>query len=1010
MTFALLSSSANTRGRSKKPLRPSFVPSGESLDCRQMMAVDMVGVVRGPSQWLLDTDFDASHEIERTFGATNDRVIAGKWNGRLDTPGVVRNGRDGLLYWLLDNDGDTIPDQQIAFGRKGDQVVVGDWDGDGRDNVGTVRSNASGNLVWYLDLNGDAQPKITLTFGRAGQTAVVGDWDGDGRATVGVVSPGSDGMLHWLIDAFGNGATTEYAYGLKGDQPIVGDWNNDGKSNLGVVRAEADGFAHWYLDTNGDKWADQTRLYGFATDRFVVGVWHSQNPLDGEPRPASRLTAMLSTTGTLLIDGTNAADSIDLRQSSGTISLTEASIIYAGQAHTSLPSSRVQRIEIRGFGRNDTIRLNGGNEEIRVPTMISGGDGDDVITAGAGADVIYGGTKIDACTEQSRLLVGDFDGNGHPDMLFYTYDSTYGLIVRTHLSKADGNYVVHTSVMGDGAADGPLLAADVNGDGKDELVHHYFDRVQGLIVRVKEISAGGTWTSRQYVLADGQSGTQLLAGNLFGDRRDELVYYTFDAKLGMVVRAKSLNADGTWSSRQWILGDGATNVPLLAGDVNGDTFDDLVYAHYDPTKGLIVRVKTLNASGSWTSKETVFGDGSNLVPLALADVTGDGLADILYAYVDKANNLILRTKAARVDGNWDRRQTVIPGAGSFRELVVGSVDGDQRPDVSILINGDSGLVAQSYSMESNGAWSTRSLYVGDRADTIRGGAGNDTIVAGNAADVIFGEDGADELYGDDGNDRLRGGLGTDKLFGGSGNDGLFGGVEDGALDLLVGGAGSDRLLSAHPIAVDSDDALLLLQNTPMTTTNGYGFGQSVYGPGNWTDERVHMIDVALGNIHRLTGNNRLLTHSGQTISLWAVGELLSGEGVGGWNRRSNSSIAITESSFAAGERRIWEVVYHEFGHNWDEPDENTFNPEFRGISQWHEHYTIGDTPSTAKGDNWYFRDVATNFAREYGMWSPFEDYATTWETYFLNKYHGGSNNRVITSKIENLEKFFASLA
>lgn len=1011
MTFVQPSSSKNRSNRSKNRPQNSFVPSMESLESRQLMAVDMVGVVRGNGQWLLDTNSDASHDIERSFGTATDRVVSGKWNGRLDSPGVVRNGRDGLLYWLFDTDGDSMHDQQIAFGRTGDQIVVSDWNGDGRDNVGVVRANTAGELVWYLDLNGDALAEITFTFGRVGQTAVAGDWDGDGRASAGVVNTGADGMLHWLLDVKGDGATSLYIFGLSGDQPMPGDWDNDGRANMGVVRAEADGYAHWYLDTNGDKWAEQTRLFGFASDRFVVGAWQPQNPLDGEPRPATKLSATLSTTGTLLIDGTNSIDTIDLRQSRGQVSLAGTSIVYKGMPEQSITASRVQRVEIRSFGGNDVIRLNGGSQEITVPTMIAGGDGDDVITGGAGADVIYGGAKIDACTDNTRLLVGDFDGNGRPDLLFYSEDATYGLTVRTHLSKDDGGYSVHTSVLGDGAAGGPLLIADLNGDGKDELIHHYFDHIRGLVVRVKEISAGGTWTSRQYVLGDGQSGTQLLAGNLFGDRRDELIYYTFDAKFGMIVRAKSLNPDGSWSIRQWITGDGATSLPLMAGDVTGDKFDDLVYAAYDRTRGLVVRVKSLNAVGAWTNRETVFGDGSNQVPLELADVTNDGLADLLYGYVDKTNNLILRTKVARADGSWDRNHAVIPNAGQFRELVVGSVDANSTPDVSIVTNGDSGLVVRSYLPQTNGSWATQTLYVGDRADVIRGGAGNDTIVAGNAADEIFGDAGDDVLHGGDGNDRLRGGHGVDKLFGGPGHDGLFGGVEDGAQDFLVGGSGADRLLSPWNEFVESEDTLIRLKSSPARDANIYGFAGSKYTAGTWSDAKVLQVDQALHNVHMTLGQTTLLKHGGASMTLFAIGDLIgvpSNFTLWGWNDYTTNAIYLTNAAFANPSTTL-HAVYHELAHNWDERDENAFIPAFHSISRWDEQFAVGDTASHADGDNWYFRDTSTNFARDYGMWSPYEDYATTWESYFMNKFHGGSSNRTIASKIANVEQLFASL-
>ena len=83
---------------------------------------------------------------------------------------------------------------------------------------------------------------------------------------------------------------------------------------------------------------------------------------------------------------------------------------------------------------------------------------------------------------------------------------------------------------------------------------------------------------------------------------------------------------------------------------------------------------------------------------------------------------------------------------------------------------------------------------------------------------------------------------------------------------------------------------------------------------------------------------------------------------------------------------------------------------FRQISDWDQTNDPGDSPSTATGDSWFYNDSNTNFARNYGRWNPFEDYATTWETYFAEEYHNNRNgNRRIQAKYDNLDRLFATL-
>jgi uncharacterized repeat protein (TIGR01451 family) len=80
-------------------------------------------------------------------------------------------------------------------------------------------------------------------------------------------------------------------------------------------------------------------------------------------------------------------------------------------------------------------------------------------------------------------------------------------------------------------------------------------------------------------------------------------------------------------------------------------------------------------------------------------------------------------------------------------------------------------------------------------DTLRGGLGNDFLYGGADNDVIrdpFG--GNDQLFGDDGSDVLWGGSGGDTLSGGNGRDVLIGGT---GADSLSGGADEDLLIAGN---------------------------------------------------------------------------------------------------------------------------------------------------------------------------------------------------------------------
>ena len=344
------------------------------------------------------------------------------------------------------------------------------------------------------------------------------------------------------------------------------------------------------------------------------------------------------------------------------------------------------------------------------------------------------------------------------------------------------------------------------------------------------------------------------------------------------------------------------------------------------------------------------------------------------------------------------------------------------------------------------------LLVGDDGnDLLMGGIGNDTLRGWTGDDSLWGQAGNDSIYGGSGNDYLRGNegndnlygeRGVDRLYGDSGNDGLFGGL--GEKDTLYGGTGADRFLSIalrtakyesywasnfhrwfgiknyrlvrYDAPVDqladfnaSEDAVIHFKNSNAQSVPLSGAGVISFSAGRWTESEIQRVDTALGNLHRETGNTKLLkTASGKTMTLERAGRQLTGTFfAGGWN--TGTKIAFTDLSFRR-DINLWMTIYHEFGHNWDDAGENRFVPAFRRLSGWDRTFSTGDTASS-DGNKWYYRNNSNvNYARAYGRWSPHEDYATTWETYFAQKYHGTTNgNNLVVSKIRNLDAFFDSI-
>lgn len=193
----------------------------------------------------------------------------------------------------------------------------------------------------------------------------------------------------------------------------------------------------------------------------------------------------------------------------------------------------------------------------------------------------FGPARVFAAPGEIRdLAVGDFDGDGVPDVVFVSLRPENVLLMFGDGTGGFGPDRTVTPTVEDGAVN--VIAADLNGDGRDDLVH------PGLVE--------GTLTV--YLRGDDP--------NVFGPRTDYPVGFAEAAAVA------DLNADGVLDIATTTLtdlvvllgsGDGSFSVQttpesdyaggdIVAADVDGDGDQDLVTWEY---QGILVRLNTGNA-------------------------------------------------------------------------------------------------------------------------------------------------------------------------------------------------------------------------------------------------------------------------------------------------------------------------------------------------------------------------------------------------------------------------------
>jgi serralysin len=253
----------------------------------------------------------------------------------------------------------------------------------------------------------------------------------------------------------------------------------------------------------------------------------------------------------------------------------------------------------------------------------------------------YGHSRGWTDFETNARMLADINGDERADIIGLAYSGTF-----VSLSNGDGTFgqlMLATSEFGGSTGWGDFntnarMLADVNGDNQADMVGFAYS---GTIVALSNgngtfapLKLGSSEFSGSSGWGDFQSNARTLA-DVNGDGRADLVGFAYS---GTIVALSS--GDGTFAplmlgssdfggSRGW--GDFNTNARMLA-DVNGDGCADVVGFAYS---GTIVALS--NGDGTFSSLRlgtNEFGGSkgwgsADVNPRMLADVNGDGLADII---------------------------------------------------------------------------------------------------------------------------------------------------------------------------------------------------------------------------------------------------------------------------------------------------------------------------------------------------------------------------------------------
>ena len=298
--------------------------------------------------------------------------------------------------------------------------------------------------------------------------------------------------------------------------------------------------------------------------------------------------------------------------------------------------------------------------------------GVDLRTAYSGGAITW--TTNDAFVIASSPTVGDFpisvvaadvNGDGKVDLISGN-EGTNTLTVLTN-NGSGGFALAYTPGVGVGSFPVSVVAADVNGDGKVDLISG--DESFTTLTVLTNNGSGGFVLASTPGVGVGSFPVSVVAADVNGDGKVDLI--SVSGEIGVLVVLTNNGSGGFLLASS--PGVGVVPVSVAAADVNGDGKVDLISANNNSET---LSVLTNNGSGGFVLSSSPVV--SNVVlSVTAADINGDGKPDLITQGA-APDTLSVFTN----DGSGGFVLASSPGAGGFSfSVAAADVNGDGRLDL-----------------------------------------------------------------------------------------------------------------------------------------------------------------------------------------------------------------------------------------------------------------------------------------------------------------------------------------
>jgi large repetitive protein len=655
---------------------------------------DTVSVLLGTGTGTFDP------KVDYAAGRSPTSVTSADVNGDGKADLIVAN-RDAVSVLLGTGTGTFGAKTDYATGSSPYSVTSADVNGDGKADL-VVANNYSNKVSVLLGTGtGTFGARTDYATGSDAFSVTIADVNGDGKADLVAANSGSNtvSVLRNTSSILATAFTEQTAVAASAALTLAdadgnADWiggslkvqitaNNESADTLGLATANPGGSGIW-VDTSGNKLMAGLVQIGTASAASV-----------------SNGTAL---TLNFLANATNAlvqasARAVQFNNSSDTPGVLTREVTFTATDNTAGTASGVQTITVTAVNDAPTIAgVPGTAQAVRVGMVAALADftvadvdsgtltvtlsaTNGTIDGVADADGVLAGLQLTgtAASINTAMAAATFTasapgaasiGISVSDGVAAPVTATYSLTAaNTAPTLSLPTTLALATKVDDGTGSRPysVISADVNGDGKADLITpNYNDSTVSVLL------GDGTGTfGAKTDYATGTSPQSVTSADVNGDGKADLVVANFGSATVSVLLG---TGTGTFGAKtDYATGNHPTSV--TSADVNGDGKADLVVAN---TGSATVSVLLGTGTGIFGARID-YATGSNPFSVTSADVNGDGKADLVVANTGSDTVSVLLGTGT---GTFGAKADYATGTGPA-SVTSADVNGDGKADLAV---------------------------------------------------------------------------------------------------------------------------------------------------------------------------------------------------------------------------------------------------------------------------------------------------------------------------------------